>query len=72
MTVVWIKNPKKFQIISQKISKILKISNSLHRTWRPKTFSGLFLLVNEDKSKPVESVHDLIQNHQEARQSVDT
>jgi hypothetical protein len=38
--------PKNFQTISQKTSqkipKILKISNSLHRTWRPKTLSGLF------------------------------
>ena len=39
--------PKKNSRISktfknyQKIPKILKISNSLHRTWRPKTLSGL-------------------------------
>ena len=33
------KNPKNSQIIP----KILKISNSPHRTWRPKTLSGLFL-----------------------------
>ena len=32
------KNPKIFP----KNSKILKISNSLHRTWRLKTLSGLF------------------------------
>ena len=36
------KNPKKFQTISLKIPKILKISDSLHRTWRPKTLSGFF------------------------------
>ena len=36
------KFPKKFYTISQKIIKILKISNSLHRTWRPKPLSGLF------------------------------
>jgi hypothetical protein len=29
--------------LSHKKSKILKISNSLHRTWRPKTLSGLLL-----------------------------
>ena len=33
---------KIFQRISQKISKILKVSNFLHRTWKPKTLSGLF------------------------------
>ena len=33
----------KFQKNSKKIPKILKISNSLHRTLRPKTLSGLFL-----------------------------
>ena len=33
------KNPKNFQKISQ---KVMKISNSLHHTWRPKTLSGLF------------------------------
>ena len=32
------KNPKEIQ----KIPKILKISNSLYCTWRPKTLSGLF------------------------------
>ena len=36
------KNSKNFKTISQKIPKILKISNSLHRTWMPKTLSGLF------------------------------
>jgi hypothetical protein len=35
---------KKIRKISQKISKILKVSNSLHRTWRPKTLSGLLNL----------------------------
>jgi hypothetical protein len=35
------KNKKKFQKNSQKIPT-LKIFNSLHRTWRPKTLSGLF------------------------------
>jgi hypothetical protein len=34
---------KNFQTISQKISKILKVSNSLH-TLRPKTLLGLFIL----------------------------
>ena len=37
------KNLENFHTSSQKIPKILKISNSLHRTWRPKTLSGLFL-----------------------------
>ena len=32
------KNPKIFQKISQKISKILKTSNSLHRTFRARFF----------------------------------
>ena len=41
-------NPKNFQTISQKIPKILKIFNSLHRTWRPKTLSGLFLYISSD------------------------
>ena len=36
------KNQKKIHIGSQKICKILKISNPLHRTCRPKTLSGLF------------------------------
>ena len=36
-------NPKNFQTISQNNSMIFKISNSLHRTWRPKTISGLFV-----------------------------
>ena len=38
------KNPKIFQKIQEyhKILKILKVSNSLHRTWRLKTLSGLF------------------------------
>ena len=36
------KNQKKIHIGSQKIRKILKISNPLHRTCRPKTLSGLF------------------------------
>ena len=35
------KDPEKIQKNSQKIPK-LKISNSPHRTWRPKTPSGLF------------------------------
>ena len=34
---------KKIQAIFQKIPKILKISNSLHCTQRPKTLSGLLL-----------------------------
>ena len=38
------KIPKKIQTIFQKIPNFLKISNSLHRTWRPKTLSGLFAL----------------------------
>jgi hypothetical protein len=41
-----LKNPKIFQKKIknyQRISKILKISNSLNRTRRPKTFSGLFI-----------------------------
>jgi hypothetical protein len=41
------KKSKNFKTISQKIPKILKISNSLHCTWRPKTHSGLFLEVFE-------------------------
>ena len=45
------KNPK---TISQKISKILKVSNSLHRTWRPKTLSGL-LFTNSSKYVSVAS-----------------
>jgi hypothetical protein len=36
------KNLKKFQTSFQKIPKILKVSNPLHCTWRPKTLSGLF------------------------------
>ena len=36
------KNPKKLSSISQEILKILKIFNSLHHTWRPKTLSALF------------------------------
>jgi predicted PurR-regulated permease PerM len=42
------KNPEKFPKNSKQFLKeflILKISNSLHRTWRPKTLSGLFLLL---------------------------
>ena len=35
------KNPNNFQTISQRIPKILKISNSLHRTQRQKTLWGL-------------------------------
>ena len=42
------KIPKDFQTISQKIPKILKISNSLHRTQRPKALalSGFFLCLS--------------------------
>ena len=36
-------NNVKKEFVPIKILKILKISNSLHRTYRPKTLSGLFL-----------------------------
>ena len=36
------KIPKKFPKNSKKIPKKFLRSNSLHRTWRPKTLSGLF------------------------------
>ena len=48
---ILLKNSQKISQKIQKISKILKISDSLHQTWRPKTLSGLFFstLLNEGK-----------------------
>ena len=39
------KFPKNFKTKSEKNHKILKIFHSLHRTWRPKTLSGLFYYI---------------------------